>query len=60
MRSDYEGDHPLVIVRLANGNEQQVYASTPQLAKCAPGDTIALMQQGMSYRVAVEGCLSRD
>lgn len=56
VRSDYDGNHPLLIVRLPDGGQQQVLVSSSQQAQCSPGDTVALMQQGLAYRVALEGC----
>ncbi len=59
MRSDYNGNHPLLVVRLSNGSQQQILISASQHAQCNPGDTIVLMQQGLAYRVALEGCKKR-
>ena len=56
MASDYDGNHPILIVRLPDGREVQVPISKGQYQNCSAGRSIALMQQGISYRVALEGC----
>ena len=59
IRSDYDGNHPLITVRLPDGTEQQVSISSNQAVQCTPGGPIALMRQGITYRVALEGCLNK-
>jgi hypothetical protein len=56
MRSDFDGNHPMLTVQLPDGSQTRVTVSKTQLAQCAPGEQIALMKQGVAYRVGLEGC----
>lgn len=56
IRADYDGNHPLVIVRLADGSTRQLQTSAAQLRECSRGSRIFLLQRGQSYRVALNGC----
>ena len=54
--NDYDGNHPLLIVELADGHREQIAIPAGQYGGCNSGDRVALVRQGLSYRVALEGC----
>ena len=56
MASDYDGNHPIIVVRLPDGRETQIPISKSQVRSCSAGRSIALLQQGAAYRVALKGC----
>ncbi len=54
--ADYDGNHPLVIVRLPNGQTRQLPASPHTLRSCRDGSKVSLVRQAGSLRVAFSGC----
>jgi hypothetical protein len=50
------GDHPIVVVRMADGSERQVPIPTSSLRRCKIGSTIRLLRWPHTIDVAPEGC----
>jgi hypothetical protein len=52
----YEGDAPILTVRLKNGSIRQVMAPWSAVKWCEPGSTVSLIENGRGYRVGLRGC----
>jgi hypothetical protein len=53
---NYDGDHPVVLVRLGDGRTRQLSASGATLINCRIGGRIRLLRGPSSLRVSPRGC----
>ena len=56
-RADYDGDHPVVVVRLSDGSTRELSASAATLRGCRVGDRLPLIQTKLTYRASPKGCV---
>lgn len=54
--SDYDGDHPTVIVRLRDGSVRQLSASRASVRLCRVGGGIRVLRSENTLRVSPFGC----
>lgn len=53
---DYEGNRPIVIVRMGDGTDHQLPVSPSTLNGCRSGDPIEIFESGGLRRVGPAGC----